>query len=317
MKRTLMGVGAMTVVAGLLAFAPVAEAQGGGQRRAPDPRSMGGGDCRDNPLNCKDAPNPLPKADTVWLEEMTWMDVRDAMAAGKTTVIIPTGGHEPNGPWLALGKHNYVLTANCDAIARKMGNALCAPVIKHVPEGGIDPPTGHMTSPGTISLREDTFRALLTDTAESLVAHGFKQVFFIGDSGGNQAGQRAVAEALNAKHAGKALVAHIQEYYDYASVAKHMEQFGLKETKSENMHDDPIITLNMFIDDPDSVRYDARVKAGTATINGVDVSNEAKNTEWAKQIVAFRTEKTIEAINKAIANKGTLPAPPRQRPGAE
>ena len=63
--------------------------------------------------------------------------------------------------------------------------------------------------------------------------------------------------------------------------------------------------------------YDERVKAGKATINGVDVSNKAKNTEWAKQIVAFRTEKTIEAINKAIANKGTLPAPPRQRPGGE
>jgi creatinine amidohydrolase/Fe(II)-dependent formamide hydrolase-like protein len=243
------------------------------------------------------------------------MDVRDAMAAGKTTVIIATGGHEPNGPWLALGKHNYVLHANCEAIARKMGNALCAPVIKHVPEGDINPPTGHMTSPGTISLREDTFRALLTDTAESLKQHGFKQIFFIGDSGGNQAGQRTVAEALNQKWGGSTLIAHIQEYYDYASVAKYLEGHGIKETKPENMHDDPIITLNMFIDDPNSVRYDARVKAGKASINGVDVSNKAKNTEWAKQIVAFRAEKTIEAINKAIQNKGTLPAPPRRTAG--
>jgi creatinine amidohydrolase len=310
MTKRLLGVGAMVVAAGVFAGAQ----QG---RPAPDPRSMGGGDCAENPLNCKDAPNPLPKADTVWLEEMTWMDVRDAMAAGKTTVIIPTGGHEPNGPWLALGKHNYVLHANCDAIARKMGNALCAPVIKHVPEGSIDPPTGHMTSPGTISLREETFRALLTDTAESLKAHGFKQIFFIGDSGGNQGGQRTVAETLNKKWAGSTLIAHIQEYYDYASVAKHMEQFGLKAGKSDNMHDDPIITLNMFIDDPDSVRYDARVKAGKATINGVDVSNKAKNTEWAKQIVAFRADHTIAAINKAIANKGTLPAPERRRPSGE
>lgn len=310
MKRTVLGVGAMVLMAGALAVTVQ------GQRRAPDPRSMGGGDCAQNPYNCKDTPNPLPKADTVWLEEMTWMDVRDAMASGKTTVIIPTGGHEPNGPWLALGKHNYVLTTNCDAIARKMGNALCAPVIKHVPEGGIEPPTGHMTSPGTITLREDTFRALLTDTAESLLAHGFKQVFFIGDSGGNQAGQRAVAEALNTKYAGKALVAHIQEYYDYASVTKFMETKGLKEGASDNMHDDVIITLNMFIQDPKSVRYDERVKAGKATINGVDVSNRAKNTEWAKQIVEFRTNHTITAINKAIANKGTVPAAPRQRPGA-
>jgi creatinine amidohydrolase/Fe(II)-dependent formamide hydrolase-like protein len=310
MNKALLGVGALVVAGGVFVAAQ-------GQRQPPDPRSMGGGDCAQNPYNCKDAPNPLPKADTVWLEEMTWMDVRDAMAAGKTTVIIPTGGHEPNGPWLALGKHNYVLHANCDAIARQMGNALCAPIIKHVPEGDIDPPTGHMTSPGTISLREDTFRALLRDTAESLKTHGFKQIFFIGDSGGNQAGQRAVAEELNKKWAGATLIAHIQEYYDYASVAKYMEGHGIKEGKSDNMHDDPIITLNMFIDDPNSVRYDARVKAGKATINGVDLSNKAKNAEWAKQIVAFRAEKTIEAINKAIANKGTLPAPERRRPSGE
>ena len=312
MTKTWLGMGAMVVAAGVFVVA-----QQGGQRPAPDPRSMGGGDCAQNPYNCKDAPNPLPKADTVWLEEMTWMDVRDAMAAGKTTVLIATGGHEPNGPWLALGKHNYVLHANCEAIARKMGNALCAPIIKHVPEGDIDPPTGHMTSPGTISLREDTFRALLTDTADSLKAHGFRQIFFIGDSGGNQAGQRTVAETLNKKWAGSTLIAHIQEYYDYASVAKFMEWHGIKETKPENMHDDPIITLNMFIDDPNSVRYDARVKAGKASINGVDVSNKVKNTEWAKQIVAFRTDSTIAAINKAIANKGTLPAPPRQRPSGQ
>ena len=91
-----------------------AEAQ---DRRAPDPRSMGGGDCRDNVYNCADTPNPLPAPDTVWIEEMTWMDVRDALADGKTTAIVPTGGIEPNGPWLVTGKHNYVLKANCDAIA--------------------------------------------------------------------------------------------------------------------------------------------------------------------------------------------------------
>ena len=65
-------------------------AQGRGQR-APDPRSAGGGQCSENPFNCIDTPNPLTPPDTVWLEEMTWMDVRDAMKAGKTTVIVSTG----------------------------------------------------------------------------------------------------------------------------------------------------------------------------------------------------------------------------------
>jgi len=274
------------------------------QRPAPDPRSMGGGNCADNPYNCNDVANPLPATTTVWLEEMTWIDVRDALKAGKTNIIVPTGGMEPNGVWLVTGKHNYVLHANCEAIARKMGNALCAPIVKFVPEGGIDPKTGHMTSPGTISTREETYQALLTDIAESLQAHGFKNVIFIGDSGGNQKGQQTVADTLTTKWAGKALALHIGEYYDYASVAKYMLGQGIGEGKSDNMHDDPIITLNMFIDDPNSVRYDARIKANKATINGHSIADRAKATAQAKQIVESRATKTIEAINKAIAAKG-------------
>jgi creatinine amidohydrolase len=309
MTKTLLTALSIVVVSSTFAAAQPpaaagAPAQPQRERRAPDPRSMGGGDCRDNPYNCADAPNPLPAANTVWLEEMTWMDVRDALKAGKTNIIISTGGIEPNGPWLVTGKHNYVLHANCEAIARKMGNTLCAPIVKYVPEGDIATKSGHMASPGTITMREETFRSVLRDAAESLQAHGFKNIIFIGDSGGNQAGQKAVAEELTAKWAGKALALHIPEYYDYASVSKHMTANGIVDGKSDGMHDDPIITLNMFIDDPNSVRYDARVKAGKAAINGVSIADKAKSTALAKQIVEFRATKTIEAINKAIANKG-------------
>lgn len=287
------------IALGFLVVASAVSAQQG-QRRPPDPRSMGGGDCRDNPYNCADAPNPLAATSSIWLEEMTWMDVRDALKAGKTSIIIATGGIEPNGPWLVTGKHNYVLHANCEAIARKLGNALCAPIIKHVPEGDIEKKTSHMASPGTISMREETFRAVLRDTAESLQAHGFQTIIFIGDSGGNQGGQKAIAEELTAKWAGKALAMHVAEYYDYASVAKYMEGKGIKEGPSDKMHDDPIITLNMFIDDPNSVRFNERVKAGKATINGVNVADKAKNTQLAKEIVAFRATKTVEAINRLM-----------------
>ena len=124
-------------------------------------------DCRDNAYNCIDTPNPLPAPDTVWLEEMTWMDVRDAMKAEKTTAIISTGGIEPNGPWLALGKHNDVLKSNCDAIARKLGNALCAPIIALVPEGGIDPMTSRHGHGRHADCAEATFEAVLTDTVSS------------------------------------------------------------------------------------------------------------------------------------------------------
>ncbi len=104
--------------------------------------------------------------------------------------------------------------------------------------------------------------------------------------------------------AGRALALHIPDYYDYASVAKHMAGHGIGEGKSDGMHDDPIITLNMFIDDPNSVRYDGRVKAGKASINGHSIADRAEATAQANQIVEFRATRTVEAINQAIAANG-------------
>ena len=288
-----------------LLLSMLASAQSRGDRRAPDERSRGGGDCRDSAYNCIDTPNPLPAPDTVWLEEMTWMDVRDAMKAGKTTAIISTGGIEPNGPWLALGKHNYVLKSNCDAIARKLGNALCAPIISLVPEGGIEPKTGHMITVGTLTVREATFEAVLTDTVSSLKAHGFRNIILIGDSGGNQAGQKAVARKLNAEWKGSPVVAHIPEYYDYAGVLQYLDELGVhKPNVSDHIHDDPAISLNMFNTDPNTIRWEQRVKLGKATIDGVDIADKAMATAIAKKIVEFRATKTVEAIRRAIANKG-------------
>ena len=252
--------------------------------------------------NCVDTPNPLRAPDTVWIEEMTWMDVRDALNGGKRTVIVPTGGIEPNGPWLALGKHNYVLNANCDAIARKLGNALCAPIVKFVPEGDYTTKSGHMATPGTITMREETYRAILEDIARSLQAHGFENIIFIGDSGGNQASQKAVADELSAEWRRRPVVAHVPEYYDYAGVATFMAGEGLvSKPRGDGLHDDAVITLNMFIDDPAAIRFDDRVKIGKATINGADVSNRSRNTELAKKIVEFRAAVTVDAIKKAIA----------------
>jgi creatinine amidohydrolase len=282
-----------------------APAQGRGQRPV-DPRTAGGGQCSENPYNCIDTPNPLTPPDTVWLEEMTWMDVRDALKAGKTTIIISTGGIEPNGPWLALGKHNYVLKANCNAIARKLGNALCAPIVPFVPEGNLEPKSGHMLTAGTITMREETFEAMLTDMVESFKVNGFQNIILIGDSGGNVTGMKNVAQKLTARWNGTPVVAHIPEYYDYNSVAKLLNEMGVTkpEMKGDNLHDDPGITMNMMVTDPESVRWQSRVKAGKATINGVSIADKAKALEIGKKIVDMRATNTAALIRKAIANKG-------------
>ena len=134
---------------------------------------------------------------TVFLEELTWNEVRNAIDNGTTMVIVPTAGTEQNGPHMVLGKHKYRMNAGADRIARELGNALVAPVISYVPEGAIDPPEGHMRFAGTISIPDEVFRDLLEYTARSLKSHGFTEVVFIGDSGPNQAGMQEVSEMLN------------------------------------------------------------------------------------------------------------------------
>src|SRR6476661_9736139 len=121
-------------------------------------------------------PRPMAAVDAVFIEDLTWMEVRDAMKAGKDTVIVATGGVEQNGPYLVTGKHNVVLRGTTEAIARKLGRTLVAPIVPFVPEGDIDPPSQHMLYPGTISVTEQTFQALLTDICSSLKTHGFKRL---------------------------------------------------------------------------------------------------------------------------------------------
>jgi creatinine amidohydrolase/Fe(II)-dependent formamide hydrolase-like protein len=135
--------------------------------------------------------------DTVLLEDLTWVEVREAIDQGATTVIVPTAGLEQTGPHIVLGKHKYVVMYGADRIARELGNALVAPVMMYVPEGEIDPPEGHMRYAGTISIPPDVFKSVLEYTARSLKVHGFTDILFIGDSGPNQRPMQEVADDLN------------------------------------------------------------------------------------------------------------------------
>lgn len=291
----------LVLAAGLmLGAASTAFAQG----TPDDGKSAGGGDCAKNTYNCIATANPLPKNDTVWMEDMTWMDVRDAMKAGKTTVIIATGGIEPNGPWIKLGKHNWILTKNCEALARKI-NALCAPIVKFSREMQIEPRVGHMLSAGTISLEESTYEALLTDIARSYKVNGFKKIFFISDSGGNEKGMAAAAAKVNG---GGVLAAWIPEYYDYASVHAMLVEKGYAKKGSqgsEALHDDFAISTELLAIDPKSINFEQRQKIGKATIDGNQL-DKAKADAITKEITELRVAKTIEGIKKAEAAGGTV-----------
>ena len=132
-----------------------------------------------------------------FLEDMTWIEVRDAVRAGATTAILPTGGSEQNGPHMAIGKHNAIVRHCAGEIARRHGAALVAPVLAYVPEGSFDPPADNMALPGTIGLAEPTFGAVLREGAMSLKLAGFRLICFLGDHGGSQKTQAQVAATLD------------------------------------------------------------------------------------------------------------------------
>ena len=262
------------------------------------------------------APRPIAALDSVFLEELTWMEVRDAIQAGKTTVIVATGGIEPNGPYVALGKHNYVLHATTEAIARQLGNALVAPIIKFVPEGSITPPTGHMQYPGTISLREETFEALLTDVCSSLKQHGFTDIVLIGDHGANQRAMRAVAERLNKQWRGPRSVHFIPEYYaqdmwsyDYLKTLGVHQQPDVRSEARAGIHDDYHYEAIMATVDPQTIRTEQRLAAGLYSLNGFDMSPPSQTVANGKKLVEYRATLTVTAIRKALASK--RPAQPQ------
>lgn len=136
-------------------------------------------------------------AASVFLEDQTWTELRALIDAGATTIIIPIGGTEQSGPAIALGKHNVRAKFLAEKIAEQLGNTLVAPVVAYVPEGAIDPPTAHMRFPGTITVSDKTFEQLLESAARSFKLHGFRTIVLIGDHGGYQGNERAVADRLN------------------------------------------------------------------------------------------------------------------------
>jgi creatinine amidohydrolase/Fe(II)-dependent formamide hydrolase-like protein len=263
---------------------------GGGQRRGERP-----------PDN---TPRPIAAFDSVWIEDLTWMEVRDAIKAGKTTAIIPAGSTEQNGPYVPTGKHVLVLRATADAIARKLGNALVAPPMPFEPGG-------FSSSPGTIQVRLETFEALVEDEANSLKANGFKHVILIGDSGGDRQGLENVAKKLSAAWAGSgASIHHIREYYESWQAADGAwDSLGVPvpvgadgKKVSDGIHDDYSVNSIIATLDPQKIRYKERVAAKKDSINGQPISPIAKTVANGKKLVEIRANITVEAIKKAIAS---------------
>lgn len=165
---------------------------------------------------------------SVWMEDLTWVELKARIDAGANTVILPTGGVEQNGPYIALGKHNWVAAHAAQEIASTLGNTLVAPVLRVVPQGDMAKPAGNLLFPGTLALREDTFERVLTDVVLSLAYAGFQHIYLLGDHGLSQSVQARVAMQTDVllKNA-HVRVWHVSSYYQPELEAKFLSNQGI------------------------------------------------------------------------------------------
>ena len=202
------------------------------------------------------ATTPALGTTSVYLEDLTWTELRDRVAQGHTTALVPIGGTEQSGPALALGKHNARVRLLAGRIAGELGNALVAPVVAYVPEGAIDPPTGHMRFPGTLTVAPAAFAASLQSIAGSLRAAGFRDIVFLGDHGGYQAQLGQVAARLNHEWGdGRARAYAPSAYYRAATegFARLLRQHGYRDDEI-GTHAALADTALQLAADPDMVR---------------------------------------------------------------
>jgi creatinine amidohydrolase len=292
----------VTAVLAIFASAAIAAAQG---QQTPEQREAAAKARYD-----KDAatPRPIAAVDSVWIEELTYLEVRDAMKAGKTTALIVTGSTEQNGPYLVGAKHNIVLRQTGEAIARKLGNALVAPIVP-IEAGN---PENKYLEWGSLYFTADTFKAVVRDMTTSLKSQGFKNIILIGDSGGDTAGLKAVAQELTAKWNGTPGVYHIPEYYNWSqpavpggpTVRQFTTESGIPEKfDSDGIHDDYGLTSVLMAGNPKNVRLEQRIAANKTSINGISIVPKEKTIEFGRKVVEWRANVAVEAIKKALATR--------------
>jgi len=242
---------------------------------------------------------------SVFIEELTWMEIRDAIADGTTTIIIPTAGTEQNGPHMVLGKHRFIINHNSAQIARELGNALVAPAVTYVPEGNTFFPEGRLDTPGVISLPNEYFEKLLEYAARSLAAGGFKDIVLIGDSGGNQRGMAAVAARLSEEWADEDVAVHfVGDYYSKSRDdfrAYLMSQGETMETIGS--HAGITDTSQLLAIDPRQIRTDKLAPLGGFEGAGVTGDPTRASVERGVRGLRFKIDAALNQIRELVGSR--------------
>jgi creatinine amidohydrolase len=249
-------------------------------------------------------PLTAPMPNTVEIADMTWVEVRSAIARGYTTVIVPSGGIEQNGPHMILGKHDRIAGFAARRIATELGNTLVAPVIPYVPEGRYDPPEGHLRFPGTIGVSEQAFAEVLDGIARSLKAGGFKTIAFIADHGGSVKPQAEVAARLSKEWAADGVrVIDVSDYYADEAETNYLLAQG--ESRSAiGQHAGIADTSELMAIDPEGVDLSRFANAPFALeSSGVSGDPMRATVERGRALLDIKIEAAVRQIRAQAAAK--------------
>jgi creatinine amidohydrolase/Fe(II)-dependent formamide hydrolase-like protein len=249
---------------------------------------------------------------SVFIEDLTWEEVRDAMRAGMTTAIYYAGSTEQNGPHLALGKHNFVARYVAQRIAETLGNALVYPIMPFAPTGDPLTRTGHMQFPGSVSISAQLFGSVVREVARSALVAGFKHVALMGDHGDGQTALKKVAAELDAAWMAKgARVFYIGDVYFKArdQVNAHLRQQQLPVGKHAGVADTSEI---LFIDREHKWFRPDKVAAGDAS-SGVDGDPRPASGQLGQMVVETKIANAVAQIRALISQPPPPPAPRRSR----
>jgi creatinine amidohydrolase len=270
------------------------------------------------PANAPDTAPAGKAPDSVFIEDLTWAEVRDAIKAGTTTVIIGTAGTEQKGPHMVDGEHKFVMEHMADRIARAIGKTLVAPVITYVPEGSWENPGGHMGKPGTITLPEDRFLELLMSAGRSLKSGGFTTILFLGESGGNRTGMRNAATRLNELWKGEARAFWVDDYY----TKSHSDQNAYI-TKTMGIpaneiggHANLLDTSELLFVNPKHIRKNKLAPGGGYQNSGVSGDPSKSTAALGKVFLQIKQDNAVAQIKAMMAGTWQPPDPPQRAAGA-
>lgn len=239
--------------------------------------------------------------DTVFLDELTWIEVRDAIREGVTTIIVPTAGTEQKGPHMVLGEHKFVVNYAAERIARRLGNTLVAPVVTYVPEGALTPPSGHMRYAGSITLPNKYFMKILEYAARSFSVHGFTDIVFIGDSGGNQSGMEHVALQLNKEWADEMTRVHfVGDYYSDNGYREWLKSQGETE-ETIGRHAGISDTSQLLFIAPHHIRLDKLAPGGGFLGSGASGDPTRASAERGKKGIELKVEVAVRQVQRLMS----------------